>query len=277
MKLFSFFAAACCIFVFSCAVCACTDETNIESNWTLTSLITPDGKFSAEKGNLTVPLTLFVCAKNCEVSQNVKSKPSRLYHISGFSGINRYNGKLSFNGYTVKIQLTECAKTEGPADKMELERLFCNVLQKGGNFSISKNASGSELVIYNLREKTELTFKKSVLENTNWKLKQYNSSHTLLQAPKTIRYASLGFTDANRLYGNTGTNNFSATCFIKNSNSLSISELAVTRIASANGEAYEFERRYMELLKQCVLFTIEGSSLTLKSGSGEALLTYTQF
>ena len=299
MKLFSFFAAACCLFVFLCAVCACNNEINIESNWTLTSLITPDTEFSAEKGSLTVPLTLFATAQSTGVpdtdmpneantlpavpsaqtapTQNTKSKQVRTYHIAGFSGINRYSGTLTLSGTAIKVQLNEYAQAEGPADKMNLERLFCSILQKGGTVSVSTNAAGSELVIFNLREKTELTFKKSVLENTNWKLNRYNKEHTMLQAPESVRYASLSFTDSNRLYGSTGVNNFSAACFIKSGSALSIAELAVTRIASPNGEAAEFERRYMELLKQCVLFTVEGGTLNLKNRTGEVLLTYTQF
>lgn len=299
MKLFSFFAAACCLFIFLCAVCACNNEINIESNWTLTSLITPDTEFSAEKGSLTVPLTLFAAAQSTGVpdtdmpndantlpavppaqtapTQNTKSKQVRTYHIAGFSGINRYSGTLTLSGTAIKVQLNEYAQAEGPADKMNLERLFCSTLQKGGTVSVSTNAAGSELVIFNLREKTELTFKKSVLENTNWKLNRYNKEHAMLQAPESVRYASLSFTDSNRLYGNTGVNNFSAACFIKSGSALSIAELAVTRIASPNGEAAEFERRYMELLKQCVLFTVEGGALNLKNGTGEVLLTYTQF
>lgn len=299
MKPFSFFAAACCLFVFLCAVCACNNEINIESNWTLTSLITPDTEFSAEKGSLTVPLTLFAAAQSTGVpdtdmpndantlpavppaqtapTQNTKSKQVRTYHIAGFSGINRYSGTLTLSGTAIKVQLNEYAQAEGPADKMNLERLFCSTLQKGGTVSVSTNAAGSELVIFNLREKTELTFKKSVLENTNWKLNRYNKEHAMLQAPENVHYASLSFTDSNRLYGNTGVNNFSAACFIKSGSALSIAELAVTRIASPNGEAAEFERRYMELLKQCVLFTVEGGTLNLKNGTGEVLLTYTQF
>lgn len=308
MKLFSFFAAACCLFIFLCAVCACNNEINIESNWTLTSLITPDTEFSAEKGSLTVPLTLFAAAQNTGVPdtdmpndantlpavppaqtapqissqstapvQNTKSKQVRTYHIAGFSGINRYSGTLTLSGSAIKVQLNEYDQAEGPADKMNLERLFCSILQKGGTVSVSTNAAGSELVIFNLREKTELTFKKSVLENTNWKLNRYNKEHAMLQAPESVRYASLSFTDSNRLYGNTGVNNFSAACFIKSGSALSIAELAVTRIASPNGEAAEFERRYMELLKQCVLFTVEGGTLNLKNRTGEVLLTYTQF
>jgi len=299
MKPFSFFAAACCLFVFLCAVCACNNEINIESNWTLTSLITPDTEFSAEKGSLTVPLTLFAAAQSTGVpdtdmpndantlpavppaqtapAQNTKSKQVRTYHIAGFSGINRYSGTLTLSGTAIKVQLNEYAQAEGPADKMNLERLFCSTLQKGGTVSVSTNAAGSELVIFNLREKTELTFKKSVLENTNWKLNRYNKEHAMLQAPESVRYASLSFTDSNRLYGNTGVNNFSAACFIKSGSALSIAELAVTRIASPNGEAAEFERRYMELLKQCVLFTVEGGTLNLKNRTGEVLLTYTQF
>ena len=299
MKPFSFFAAACCLFVFLCAVCACNNEINIESNWTLTSLITPDTEFSAEKGSLTVPLTLFAATQSTGVpdtdmpndantlpavppaqtapTQNTKSKQVRTYHIAGFSGINRYSGTLTLSGTAIKVQLNEYAQAEGPADKMNLERLFCSTLQKGGTVSVSTNAAGSELVIFNLREKTELTFKKSVLENTNWKLNRYNKEHAMLQAPESVRYASLSFTDSNRLYGNTGVNNFSAACFIKSGSALSIAELAVTRIASPNGEAAEFERLYMELLKQCVLFTVEGGTLNLKNGTGEVLLTYTQF
>lgn len=299
MKPFSFFAAACCLFVFLCAVCACNNEINIESNWTLTSLITPDTEFSAEKGSLTVPLTLFAAAQSTGVpdtdmpndantlpavppaqtapAQNTKSKQVSTYRIAGFSGINRYSGTLTLSGTAIKVQLNEYAQAEGPADKMNLERLFCSTLQKGGTVSVSTNAAGSELVIFNLREKTELTFKKSVLENTNWKLNRYNKEHAMLQAPENVRYASLSFTDSNRLYGNTGVNNFSAECFIKSGSALSIAELAVTRIASPNGEAAEFERRYMELLKQCVLFTVEGGTLNLKNRTGEVLLTYTQF
>ena len=299
MKPFSFFAAACCLFVFLCAVCACNNEINIESNWTLTSLITPDTEFSAEKGSLTVPLTLFAATQSTGVldtdmpndantlpavppaqtapTQNTKSKQVRTYHIAGFSGINRYSGTLTLSGTAIKVQLNEYAQAEGPADKMNLERLFCSTLQKGGTVSVSTNAAGSELVIFNLREKTELTFKKSVLENTNWKLNRYNKEHAMLQAPESVRYASLSFTDSNRLYGNTGVNNFSAACFIKSGSALSIAELAVTRIASPNEEAAEFERLYMELLKQCVLFTVEGGALNLKNRTGEVLLTYTQF
>lgn len=299
MKPFSFFAAACCLFIFLCAVCACNNEINIESNWTLTSLITPDTEFSAEKGSLTVPLTLFAATQSTGVpdtdmpndantlpavppaqtapTQNTKSKQVRTYRIAGFSGINRYSGTLTLSGTAIKVQLNEYAQAEGPADKMNLERLFCSTLQKGGTVSVSTNAAGSELVIFNLREKTELTFKKSVLENTNWKLNRYNKEHAMLQAPENVHYASLSFTDSNRLYGNTGVNNFSAECFIKSGSALSIAELAVTRIASPNGEAAEFERRYMELLKQCVLFTVEGGTLNLKNGTGEVLLTYTQF
>ena len=299
MKPFSFFAAACCLFVFLCAVCACNNEINIESNWTLTSLITPDTEFSAEKGSLTVPLTLFAATQSTGVpdtdmpndantlpavppaqtapTQNTKSKQVRTYHIAGFSGINRYSGTLTLSGTAIKVQLNEYAQAEGPADKMNLERLFCSTLQKGGTVSVSTNAAGSELVIFNLREKTELTFKKSVLENTNWKLNRYNKEHAMLQAPESVRYASLSFTDSNRLYGNTGVNNFSAACFIKSGSALSIAELAVTRIASPNEEAAEFERLYMELLKQCALFTVEGGALNLKNRTGEVLLTYTQF
>lgn len=262
MKVSHNFIWGICAIAISVIFMSCS-ETDIAANWTLISVTANDTTFSTGDESLTQPLTLFATPEG-----------EATYRISGFSGINHFNGTLTMDGRTAQVGTLAGTMMMGTAEDAKLESTFLIALQNGGKVSAKEKDGETFLTITNKNYDSSLMFKKTILENTAWNLSMYNTNNAVTNIPEGIDGANLTFAPEGALYGSTGVNNIIASYTFTNDGDIVISTVGLTRMAAPNEEMATFEMRQVELLEQAATYQINGSTLTLQNADGETLLVY---
>lgn len=264
MKLSRFFIFGTCAIAVLFAVMGCNENTNIGANWTLVSVTADGTPLSTEDGSLTQTLTLFVAHE----------PDSTDFQISGFSGVNNFMGTFTMNDKTAQVSPLVATMMMGPESDVKTESVFLAALQNGGTVSLEEKNDGIFLTIENKETNTSLVFKQTLLENTAWNLTMYNIGNAVTSIPTDIEGASIAFAPEGKLYGSTGVNRISGAYTFAPDGKITVSTVALTRMAAPNEEAAKFEMLQVELLEQAVFYGINGTTLTLRNSDGETLLVY---
>ncbi len=241
----------------------CVEEVNPEATWTLVSM--DDGKRDLEKddGTLTGVITISLTQQN-----------EKEYGVSGFSGVNHFNGIATVEGNSVFVTPLAVTMMIGAPEEQMVEDAFLKVLQEGGRISIEKDDGETTLSIKNSKNDTELEFVQTLLENTAWNISMYNIGNAVTNVPSSVQGVTLAFSDDGKVYGSTGVNNLMGSYSFNANGALSLSALGTTRMAAPNEEVRDFEMRLLMLLEEVASFEISSNVLTLRSGTGETLLVY---
>jgi len=208
---------------------------------------------------------------NLEIPRNTKITVSFSGNkISGFSGINRYNGTYRVrNNFTLSTDISTTLMG-GSEELMNFEMAFLDILQSSPKISYDKET----LTLSN--NKGEIwTFKVLTLEkklhNTDWRLINMAGKNMKLQM-KNEEQITLSFTE-NEINGNAGINNYFGTYKISSDN-ISISGIGATEMAGPDN-LMRIEGEYLALLenvkkiklinqKTLVLTTDKGKTLTFE-------------
>jgi len=243
---------------------ACNEDIDIGANWTLESVSADGTTLSTEDGSLTQTLTLFADSESND----------SVYRISGFSGVNHFNGTLTMADKTAQVGLLAVTMMMGPEADGQAENIFLTALQNGGKVSITKENGLNLLTITNSEKKSSLVFMQTLLENTAWNLSMYNMGNAVTNIPEGIEGASIAFAPEGKLFGSTGVNRLSASYTFTTYGNITFSMPTLTRMAAPTEELATFEMRQVELLEQAVSYELSGSTLTLRNATGETLLVY---
>lgn len=264
MKLSQKIVLVTCAITLLVGLIGCKEDLNIGANWTLVSVTANGTTLSTEDGSLTQTLTLFATPE----------PDSTVYNISGFSGVNNFMGTLTMDGKIAQVSPLAATMMMGQPADGKIESIFLTVLQNGGTVSIEETNGKIFLTIQNNETDTSLVFVQTLLENTTWNLTMYNMGNAVTNLPENIAGASISFATEGKLSGNTGVNRISGTYTFTPNGNLTVSPLALTRMAAPTEEAAEFEMLQVELLQQAVLYDLNGATLTLRNSDGETLLVY---
>ncbi len=244
---------------------ACVEDISPEATWTLVSL--DDGKtdFEKEDGTLKGTVTLSI------IKQSEKE-----YGISGFSGVNHFNGVATIDGRSITVSPLAVTMMIGSPETQMVEDSFLKILQDGGKLSVEKDDGEIYLSIKQKKNDTELEFVQTLLENTSWNLAMYNVGTAVTNVPAALEGVMLAFSADGKVYGSTGVNNIMGSYVFTDDGSLTFSSMGTTRMAAPNQEVRDFELRLLELFEKVQTFEISGQNLTLRNKEGESLLVYSR-
>lgn len=264
MKLSRNLILAMCAISFLFVFAGCKEDVSIGANWTLTSVSVNDTILSTEDGSLTQTVTLFA----------VPEPDAGVYRISGFAGVNHFNSILTMDGKIAQVDLVATTMMMGPEPDSQTETLFLAALGNGGKVSIKAEDGKTFLTIRNSETNSSLVFVQTLLENTAWNLSMYNMGNAVTNIPEGLEGASIAFAPEGKLFGSTGVNRLSSTYTFTPDGNITLSMIALTRMAAPTEELAMLEMRQVELLEQVVSYDLSGANLTLRNSAGETLLVY---
>lgn len=264
MKLSRNFILVICAISFSFVFMGCKEDVDIGANWTLVSLGADGTILSTQDESLTQTLTLFAEPESDD----------GMYLISGFSGVNHFNGTFTMDGETAQVGPLAVTMMMGPEGDAKMESIFLAALQNGGMVSITEENGQTFLTISNGETNSSLVFMQTLLENTAWNLSMYNMGNAVTNIPEGIEGASIAFSMDGKVFGSTGINRLSSTYTFTPDGSITFSMPTLTRMAAPSEELAAFEMLQVELLEQAVLYQLSGSTLTLRNAAGETVLVY---
>ncbi len=243
---------------------SCTEQVNPEATWTLLSLDNGITELKTEDGTLNSTITLSI----------VRQSETEEYGVSGFAGVNHFNGTVSIENNTLTVNPLAVTMMMGADEAQKIEDNFIKVLQNGGKLSVKESDGKTVLTLKNNTEKTELVFKQTLLENTAWNLSMFNVGNAVTNVPQGMEGVSLAFSEDGKIFGSTGVNNIMGSYEFSEEGALLFSSVATTRMAAPNKDASDFEIALIQLLGQVTTFDISGQTLTLRNANGESLLVY---
>ncbi len=245
---------------------ACVEEVNPEATWTLVSLNDGEMKVNKENGSLMQ-----------SVSMRLETQEENMYGISGFSGVNHFNGSVTIDGNKMTVESPFAVTMMMGADEAQkVEDSFLRTVQGGGTLSVKETTEGTMLTIKNTKNGTELQFIQTILENTTWNISMYNVGTAVTTVPASVEGVTLGFSEDGKVFGTTGANQLMGTYEYTDTGDLKLSALGITRMAAKNQEVRDFETALVQLLSEVSSFDISGNTLTLRNASGASLLVYVQ-
>lgn len=248
------------LFIFT----GCDENVNIQANWTLVSIEADDFAVSIDDGSMQETMTLFISPGNTPET----------YTVSGFSGVNSFHGTVTEKNANISFSALATTMMIGPEASQKLEDVYLKTLQAGGKVSAEQVNDQTFLTVTNTSNKSTLIFKQTFLENTVWNLNMYNIHNAVTGIPEMAELPTVGFSLDGTLFGSTGVNRISATYTATPEGILSVSPLAVTRMAAETAEMRNFEMRLLELFADISAYEMSGNTLTLRNDAGEALLVY---
>ncbi len=195
-------------------------------------------------------------------------------NISGFSGVNVYNGPMAVE--KGKLKLGPFATTMMMSHNGELSRVEREYFRLLDQTADAKEENG-KLILMDSKKNQLLVFTLFTLEGTSWDLTGYNSGSAVVSTDTEHgQNAGIVFSPDNHISGSTGFNNFMGSYSIKqDSSDIKIKPAGMTKMASPSADAAKFEQLYISLLSDAAKYGISGDRLTLRDSGGTTLLTFT--
>ena len=212
---------------------------------------------------------------NLQLPENTKITVSFSENkISGFSGINSYNGTYKIKNSTLLTTLST-SLMGGSEELMNFEMAFLDILQSspkidyiketltlrnsnGDTLSFIKNSNSS-----NQSDANSLSRLTKELPGTNWRLVNMNG--------KEVRNAGITISfSGNKITGNSGVNNYFSDYIITAGN-ITIGTIGSTKMAGSDN-LMKTERQYMELLQNAKkIELVNKTTLVLTTNKGKIL------
>ena len=267
--------AAVCAFFSSCASTKVleTSSADISGDWILSSLEYDADLYDGYDAAADFIADLENSGKTTGISFSADKTTEDVFVVYGFSGVNSYNGTVSFNGGSLLENPPAATLVSGAPKAERFERVFLQMLAKVETASVSSD--DSTLTMADTDGANVMVFKRFELADTSWGLSAYNTGNAVVSLPTQVDIPTLIFGDAGNLSGSTGVNRMTGS-FSSDSKTraLSFGPLGTTRMAPASPQLGELEAAYLELLGKAVSYRISGSSLTLCDADGKSLLVF---
>lgn len=204
----------------------------------------------------------------------ISEKDGSEYELSGFSGVNRFNGKIGTDGNRISsVGGFASTRMAGPAEAMEFEQLYMDVLSNADSWKSASGEGTAQLEIASSARNAKARFVRRTLEGTSWKISAMNTGSALVSKEGGI---TLNFVSDKRAGGSTGINiiDFGYKADPKK-HTLSFSDGPVTLMAGSPEES-EDERLFLDGLMKTRSYSISGKTLTLYDEKGSALLEFSK-
>ncbi len=186
--------------------------------------------------------------------------------VSGSGGCNRYSGKVSASGTTIRISAIASTEMACQPKIMAQESVFLNALASARSYS----TSGGTLTLKGSNGRALLTYKaqSQQLAGTSWSVLSYNNGKQGVVSVNAATKLTAAFAKDGNLTGFAGCNNYAGT-FKGTSPKISISQLSSTRkyCATPTG-VMDQESQYLAALLMAATYRIEGRTLELRTKSG---------
>ena len=186
--------------------------------------------------------------------------------VSGSGGCNRYSGKVSASGTTIRISAIASTEMACQPKIMAQESVFLNALALARSYS----TSGSTLTLKGSNGRVLLTYKaqSQQLAGTAWSVVSYNNGKQGVVSVNAATKLTATFAKDGSLTGFAGCNNYAGT-LKGTSPKISISQLSSTRkyCATPTG-VMDQESQYLAALPTAATYRIEGRTLELRTKSG---------
>lgn len=264
-----------CAFFSSCASTKVleTSAVDISGDWILSSVEYDITLYDGYEGAADFIAELDASGKTTGISFSADKTGEDVFVVYGFSGVNSYNGTLSFDGGPLLENPPAVTLAAGSPKAERFERVFLQMLSKVEAVSISSD--DTTLTLSDLNKTNVMVFKRFNLADTSWCLSSYNTGNAVVSLPTHVDIPTLVFGDAGNLSGSTGVNRIISS-FTSDSKTRAVSfgPLGTTRVAPPTPAMGEVEAAYLDLLGKTVSYRISGSSLTLCSETGTNLLVF---
>lgn len=196
--------------------------------------------------------------------------------VTGSAGCNGYSGSYSVSGTAIGITSvvsTLMACTEPPG-VMEQEGRYLDLLGTAAAFRME----GDRLILTDAEGRSILTYERTAapetaqLEGPTWELQSYSSNGTMVPVINgTTVTAAFG---NGSVEGSAGCNSYGGD-YTVNRSALTIGMLFHTEMYCLEPAGImEQEDRYLALLGAAAGYRLEGDTLTITNGSGEAVLEF---
>lgn len=204
----------------------------------------------------------------------VSDKGGSEYELSGFSGVNRFNGKIGADGNKIRsIGGFASTRMAGPAAAMEFEQLYLDLLTSADSWKSDSDEGTVRLEIASSSRNAKARFVRRTLEGTSWNIAAMNTGSALVSKEGDI---TLKFVSGTRAGGSTGINIFDFGYKADpKSHALSFSDGPVTLMAGSPEES-EDERLFLDGLMKTRSYSLSGKTLTLYDEAGRALLEFSR-
>lgn len=186
--------------------------------------------------------------------------------VSGSGGCNRYSGKVSVSGSTIRISSIASTEMACQPKIMAQESVFLNALASARSYS----TSGGTLALKGSNGRALLTYKaqSQQLAGTSWSVLSYNNGKQGVVSVNAATKLTAAFAKDGSLTGFAGCNNYAGT-FKGTSPRISISQLSSTRKYCATPKGVmDQESQYLAALPTAATYRIEGRTLEMRTKSG---------
>lgn len=186
--------------------------------------------------------------------------------VSGSAGCNRYGGKFTGSGSTIRISSIASTQMACAPKLMAQEGAFLKALASARSYRVN----GGKLTLKTAGGKAVLTYKAQSqrLAGTSWNVLAYNNGKQAVVSVSAATKLTAAFGNDGNLSGFGGCNSYSAT-YRATSPKLSIGTVISTRKACLEpAGVMEQESRYLAALHTAATYRIEGARLELRTASG---------
>jgi heat shock protein HslJ len=187
--------------------------------------------------------------------------------VSGSGGCNRYSGKARTLGRTIRISSLVTTEMACQPKIMTQESAYLKALTSARRYSID----GGSLTLKALGGRVLATFKaqSQQLAGTSWTVVSYNNGKQAVESVLAATKLTAVFGKDGNLTGFAGCNSYSA-AYSGTPPKLTIAQVSSTRkyCATPTG-AMDQEAQYLAALATAATYRIEGTTLELRTASGD--------
>ncbi len=185
--------------------------------------------------------------------------------VSGSNGCNSYGGPYVVSGSSLTVgPLRSTMMACGPVQSA-IETAFMTAFQAAGSYT----ATDAQLTIYDATGAQTLVFEPQAaitLVGTPWNVTQYNNGKQATVSPVLDSTITLEFGADGTVSGNATCNSYNGS-FTTDGDSLSIGQLATTRMACASDELNTQEAQYLTALQNAATFEIQDGTLVIRDAA----------
>ena len=191
--------------------------------------------------------------------------------VTGTTGCNNFGGTFTQDGGTLTIELgpmTRVACTDDATTAQE--NAITDGLSKVASFTSTGQLAllddeGAAILIYDANS--------AGLEGTSWSATGVNNGNGGVQSTTLTETISLSFMAEGAVSGFSGCNQYTGSYVTSGTDGLTISDLAITRMA-CEADAMTLESQYTAALAKVATYAISGNTLTLRDADGATQATF---